>query len=805
MSERREKLRQTAEGFASQSIGLLPALLLVRLFEVIASRSDHLLPAGLGEVFAHGVVDDLWVTCATALVLVAPILLVGSWSVRAARILHRAALAALVLAAVVLAKYFSITFVPVGADLFGYWVSDLLQTTVASGADWTAALALVVALAGVLALQGLVGRILVSLRRARTLGVAALAVLLIGPLFRPTPDRFDEEAAYFLAVDKLSFLAGKTLAYVTESLETSSEAFAEFPWLAPPSAEDVLGPHLSQADRPPNLVFVIVAGMGRDFVGPGAEYGGFTPFLDSLTQRSLYWENFLSNAGRTFGVLPSLLASLPATRGGFMELDDMPAHLSLVRFLRERGYATHFCTGVDGHFENIDVFMERQGVDRFSDQTSFPPGIAKQPGAAGFSWGYADQELFRNSLDQLGPTAPEPRLDVYLTITTHEPFIPPSQPAYHERYLSRMASLDVSEDKRRTYAASGGVFETLLYLDDSIRWLLEEYARRPEYARTIFVITGDHRLIPIPFSTRISRYRVPFIVFSPLVKAPHTFSSVSSHQDVAPTVAAYLAHNHGLELPDRVPWVGTGIDSTTSFRNTHGIVLMRTRSEMDDYLLGERFLSGDQLFAVEENLDLVSLDRALRRQRQLSRYATSGDHIYPETAEEKGDRQMTTSDDAVFRKLRRVGKRPEEQLAVARARAEAKDYEASRAVLRHVLRTNPMYHDARALLGRTYAYETRFEEARGVLDDLAQRAPGYLDEGLASIDVEIFDSEPAVATELIDRAIAEFGLNADLLFNRTRALELQGRKREALAALDSAIALRPGLDGAAIVRARLSR
>jgi len=62
-------------------------------------------------------------------------------------------------------------------------------------------------------------------------------------------------------------------------------------------------------------------------LGEGAEYGGFTPYLDSLTTKSLYWENFLSNTGRTFGVLPSLLGSLPFGKSGFMELEDFQINL----------------------------------------------------------------------------------------------------------------------------------------------------------------------------------------------------------------------------------------------------------------------------------------------------------------------------------------------------------------------------------------------------------------------------------------------------------------------------------------------
>ena len=55
--------------------------------------------------------------------------------------------------------------------------------------------------------------------------------------------------------------------------------------------ENVLGPYFELKEKQPNLVFIIVEGLGRDFVGPGAEFGGFTPYLDSLTTKSLYWEN----------------------------------------------------------------------------------------------------------------------------------------------------------------------------------------------------------------------------------------------------------------------------------------------------------------------------------------------------------------------------------------------------------------------------------------------------------------------------------------------------------------------------------
>jgi phosphoglycerol transferase MdoB-like AlkP superfamily enzyme len=80
------------------------------------------------------------------------------------------------------------------------------------------------------------------------------------------------------------------------------------------STKDVLSPFFTQTSTPPNIVLILVEGLGRAFTNKGAYLGNFTPFIDSLSEKSLYWENFLSEGGRTFAVLPSILGSLPFAR-----------------------------------------------------------------------------------------------------------------------------------------------------------------------------------------------------------------------------------------------------------------------------------------------------------------------------------------------------------------------------------------------------------------------------------------------------------------------------------------------------------
>src|SRR5690606_41349715 len=85
------------------------------------------------------------------------------------------------------------------------------------------------------------------------------------------------------------------------------------PFLHPDATPDALGPYFgpTRTGRPPNLVVIVVEGLGRSFSGPDAALGSFTPFLDELAGRSLYFDNFMANQGRTFGVLPALFGSLP--------------------------------------------------------------------------------------------------------------------------------------------------------------------------------------------------------------------------------------------------------------------------------------------------------------------------------------------------------------------------------------------------------------------------------------------------------------------------------------------------------------
>jgi hypothetical protein len=171
-----------------------------------------------------------------------------------------------------------------------------------------------------------------------------------------------------------------------------------------------------------------------------------------------------------------------------------------------------------------------------------------------------------------------------------------------EKVGQRLAHLGIAKDAHPGYATQREIFASILYTDDALRRFFEGAARLPGFDNTIFVITGDHRLPELPMDTRIERYHVPLIVYSPMLRQPRAIKAVSSQFDIAPSVLAYLANNYGLRSPADVTWLGTGLDTDTGFRNLHAIPLKQTKTELSDFVSGSVYLAQGRLYGLADGM-----------------------------------------------------------------------------------------------------------------------------------------------------------------------------------------------------------
>ena len=108
-----------------------------------------------------------------------------------------------------------------------------------------------------------------------------------------------------------------------------------------------------------NVVILVVESLSAEYCGAGNGGGRYTPFLDSLAERSVFFRNHYANGRRSIEVMPSILAGLPS----LMELAFTESRycdqslLGLGTLLVSNGYTTSFFHGATKGTMRFDLFM----------------------------------------------------------------------------------------------------------------------------------------------------------------------------------------------------------------------------------------------------------------------------------------------------------------------------------------------------------------------------------------------------------------------------------------------------------------
>ena len=614
--------------FVPSALGLLALFILLRVYEIVFIWNHLFIQDIQFLTILSGLFYDLIFFLQVSAFLFIIYLLIILIKPKAALIVFRILATIIIFIYLLLVLYFSKSAIPLGSDLFGYSVSEIIQTVGSAGGFNFAYLV------AFLLFIGLVQGVLIIFNKINlpkgiiSLFYTLLVISIIGSgVLTPNSQNFANTSEYSLAVNKLQLFVSKSYNYFFAEdfeipisnfyygVDTSNTGFKyvdkNYPFLHEENSPDVLGNFFNIGEKKPNFIFLITESLGKAYSGSGAYLGSFTPFLDSLANQSLFWDNFLSCGGRTFAFPPSVFGSLPYAEKGFLELGDkMPPHFTIIKFLEKYGYKGRFFYGGDSHFDNMDIFFKRQGVSQIIDMKNFGRGYKKMPSSAtsGFTWGYGDKELFKKYFEVISKDHSRSRIDVSMTLSIHSPFLVHDMNYYRKKVYKILSELNLSQkiiERDKSYIDQ---LACVLYTDDAYRYFLNEYKKRPDFNNTIFIITGDHRMPEIPISTQIDRFHVPFIIYSPMLKRTAKFSSISSQFDIAPSLLAFLKRNYGLKIPTETTFIGSGLDTTRQFGNRHSYPLMRNKNELIDYLYHDYFLSDKTLYRIDETMDLIPVD-----------------------------------------------------------------------------------------------------------------------------------------------------------------------------------------------------
>jgi uncharacterized sulfatase len=372
----------------------------------------------------------------------------------------------------------------------------------------------------------------------------------------------------------------------------------EYPLLSITNYEDLLSSYFYPAAENPNIVIIIVEGLGERFM---EKYRGIDlmPFLSGLAEQSLYWKNFVTTAERSFGVLSSVLSSAPYGEKGFVFLENDTTSLSLTNLLSAHGYYSTFFYGQPDWFHNSGPYLRRNKINRIEHAYTYPEKYSKIM-VGDYFWGYNDKDLISYMLEVIDSLPQTSRLDIVYTGSMHSPFII-SQPELYAARLQKLMAENVSDEKDLAFLNQYATyFETILFTDDAIKNLFSGYKQHAHYENTIFIITGDHGMSEIPNENVFTQYNTPLIIYSPRLKKPEIFLSINSHLDITPSVLTFLQTQHHIPMPKTNAFIGKSLDTCKSFRCLQPVVFMNDDRQIESILYDKYFIINNNLYQLNE-------------------------------------------------------------------------------------------------------------------------------------------------------------------------------------------------------------
>ncbi|MFH1160055.1 MAG: sulfatase-like hydrolase/transferase [bacterium] len=661
----KEKLLSLLQHYSILLIAFLPLPLLFRIYELNSLTSLYQLPPRTWGLELAGLGNDylLFFTC--SLILLFPYLAIGMWKKTIAAAFFSVLMLLVFILSFSAIKYFTITLIPLDQVIFSYSWDEIISIVISSTR---------VDIGGMVVYVLIIAIPLILLRifRKRKAGRATLILtgilLILSPVLvavtTPSRHNYLKEFDYYLVENKLHYAGKKVFQFYLENAGNSGLSNAAvfrttrlsdprileiareyqknnqrfiyldpaYPFLRMDNTYDALGRFFNLNEQKPNLVFFIVESLTPTFCGTNPYFGSFMPFLDSLISKSLYWNNFLATSERTFNVFPAVFASLPYSKGVFIESGkEAPIHFSMIRYLKDNGYYPSFFYGGDPKFTNYEGFLVDEGVE-FVLKTFGKEHENDVIYDDWFRWGYPDGELFERSLEILDSLQKSPRLDIYLTLSMHAPFIPPNKDQYLAR-LKKILDRMPPEDRRKGMIEKlSHIFSTILYTDDMLRRFFDKYRQRPGFGNTIFLITGDHAMPELHTSwvTPAEKYHVPLIIYSPMLNQAASFDAVSSHLDITPSFLALLRPAYGIHTNPYCHWLGSGIDVSSTSGNKHALSFVLNNKEEVDYLRNNYFLSYSKLYVKEEGFSFKETENSAmlaELKKEHENYLTLSRHI----------------------------------------------------------------------------------------------------------------------------------------------------------------------------------
>lgn len=266
-----------------------------------------------------------------------------------------------------------------------------------------------------------------------------------------------------------------------------------------------------------NVMIIMLESFGNEWVGKFNHSTSYTPFLDSLLDKSWYFEYGISNGKKSIEAVPTISASIPT-------LMDNPyissAYCnnqieSLPGILKQHGYSTGFYHGATNGSMRFNSFASQLGYQEYFGRFEYNNDKHFDK-----TWGILDEYFNPWTAKQLTKMK-APFMANLFTLSSHHPYFVPG--------------------KWRSIVKKGShpIAKSIHYGDISLRKFFEQAEKEPWFKKTLFVIVADHTPSSNSelYNQRTEMYRIPIAFYDPSGKLPRKREKAIFQQaDIMPTV-----------------------------------------------------------------------------------------------------------------------------------------------------------------------------------------------------------------------------------------------------------------------------
>ena len=279
----------------------------------------------------------------------------------------------------------------------------------------------------------------------------------------------------------------------------------------------------------PNVIIVIMESMSAAKLGRNGSKNQTTPFLDSLSKKSIYFENIYTSGKHTFNGIFSTLFSFPALYRQH-SMKQIREYDGISKALLEKGYSTTYFTTHDSQFDNVEGFLRANYFQNIISQSNYPSNEIKT------TLGVPDDYMFRYSIPKLNDlhTKNKPFFVTFMTASDHGPYYIPDY--FHPK--SKKVKQQIVE-----------------YADWSLKNFMKSCEQQVWFDNTIFVFVADHGTpLDAKYDISLNYFHTPLIFHAPkIIKSNDVISDIGSQLDVFPTLMGlikqpYINNTLGIDL-----------------------------------------------------------------------------------------------------------------------------------------------------------------------------------------------------------------------------------------------------------------